>query len=333
MTCDSSVPGDWVAFPFPGSWTYFNTATNIPDFTQPVQGSSFPNCSFVSALIALTWVNKDYIIDKMGPNAFANGYTFYDNGTAVTVKINNKLLVTSGSNRCGAVSKNYNEIWPCLIEKAYAKFCQYKMDKTTYDTSWLQNAANNPNLMSSLTREQWGGNPTTALSYLTGCAQVYNKVNLAAIPNCTTRPATRPLYDYIKICICTNDAAINVWRSVKPAAAWTFSSGAQFTGACGIFANHCYALLGIVENGGVQYIVLRDTFGVDPAAGCNIIPDAAPWTYMDAEYPICARYAVPMAPHASNEWKTRNFTAKDDAIFGLTVADFKKYFEWFGYVK
>jgi hypothetical protein len=332
MTCNSAVAGNWKQFPFaPNSWIYFNSATGLPDFTQPVQGSAFPDCTFVSALIALTWVNKDYIINKIGTGQFSSSYTFWDGGTQVPVKINNTLLVDPAGtfNRCGAVSKNYYELWPSFIEKAYAKFCQYKNIGGIYDLTWLNTAANNPDRMSSMTREQWGGNPTTALAYLTGCTKVDVKVP-NAVPKCgVTAPASH--YDYIKKCLCTDAAGVNVRRTKYPAVAWTYGSGAQFNNTCGIFANHCYALLGIVEYNASQYIVLRDTFSVDPA-GCHQISDTAPWTSMDSEYDICKKFKVPPVPHASNTWKTWDFTNKSDAVFGLSEADFTLYFEWYGYV-
>jgi hypothetical protein len=176
-------------------------STANPSSPNPVQGQYFPNCSFISALASITWVNRNFIFNNsksLKPDANGNyNFTFWDYGvgnnvtlpnptigTPVTVTVNPNVLL-DGSNQYsfsnangfyGAGSSNANEIWPALYEWAYAKFCYYETGTKLPSTNQVMTNANLANAayyptfsdVQNLTAVQWGGNGGIALMYLTG---------------------------------------------------------------------------------------------------------------------------------------------------------------------
>ena len=170
------------------------------DYTQPLQGQ-LCNCPFMAGLASLTWVNKTYI-QKMvtGPDA-KNYYTitFWDypgtsnmvsllagassnpvdaNGNpvapvAVPVTVNaitrlqdENFKTGDGNGYYGAGCTVAGELWPVIFEKAYAKFCLYK--KNALAMSALQDGNIDPDAISSLSKDDWGGNAVAAMMYMTG---------------------------------------------------------------------------------------------------------------------------------------------------------------------
>jgi hypothetical protein len=191
-------------------------STANPSSPNPVQGQYFPNCSFISALASITWVNRNFILNNsnsLNPNASGNySFTFWDYGPGtlltlptsgagnpVTVTVSPNVLLDGGnqfsnaSGFYGAGSSNANEVWPALYERAYAKFCYYENGITQPSTGQVLTAANLTNTacdptfsdVQSLTAVQWGGNGGIALAYLTGLPCV-SLITTQALPVITT---------------------------------------------------------------------------------------------------------------------------------------------------
>jgi hypothetical protein len=186
---------------YSSNFTGIISATN-PSLPNPVQGQTFANCPFVSALASIAWVNRKFIRNNIsGPDG--NGdytFTFWDYGVNNTITLPNTTPgtptpVTVGpsalldsSNQCcnasgfyGQGSAYINEIWPALYERAYAKFCMYENGLALQATPTapmsetnLTNTACDPALgdVVALSHNSvgnyWGGNGAYALMYLTG---------------------------------------------------------------------------------------------------------------------------------------------------------------------
>ncbi len=191
-------------------------STANPSSPNPVQGQYFPNCSFISALASIAWVNRNFILNNnnsLNPDANGNyNFTFWDycpgtlltlptsgGGTPVTVTVSPNVLLDGGnqfsnaSGFYGAGSSNTNEVWPALYERAYAKFCYYENGITQPSTGQILTKANLTNTacdptfsdVQGLTAVQWGGNGGIALAYLTGLPCV-SLITAQALPIVTT---------------------------------------------------------------------------------------------------------------------------------------------------
>lgn len=111
-------------------------------YTEPIQGCA-ADCFLLAAVSATAWAANPKL------NIFPN-YQFYDptNGKWNSVQIGSELAVDAGNNLVYArTSSGY--IWPCLYEKAFAKW---------------KSGQNQPDIKTVLN----GGNPLTALQNICG---------------------------------------------------------------------------------------------------------------------------------------------------------------------
>ncbi len=123
-------------------------------------------------------------------------------------------------------------------------------------------------------------------------------------------------------------------------AAWTYPEDNPAThtlfGQKDISPDHCYSILGIYAcQNGKNYVILRDTNGLhDPAINVNIctVPDAYKfWRYSDVLFKVGPLTAFTLNP--AHILKQFDLSVNSDAVFGLEIGDFKKYFSHFGWVK
>ncbi|MDD1683731.1 MAG: hypothetical protein LUO98_07850 [Methanoregula sp.] len=331
-------------------------ATGYASHLDPVQGGCYPNCQFTAALSSLVWTNKTFI-----PNQAAPPYQFnFKEGAAaaVPVRVDGQLLYDSATGSpCGAIPpyiNNKNIIWAALNEKAYAKFCQYLLDPVTYTQAWLNNAANQPNLIASLSATQWGGNPVTVLRRLTGCTDetrvlypknadghpIWGDCSLTYMNNLMGPSySTRDIYQFMYKNFCNIGGG--VYKSKVPMVAWTYpdntylACGSASYSPTGIQQNHSYSILGVCQFGTptkVNYIILRDPCGVDPLAAPANTPGT--YTYQNKQFQICFGVnPTIIAPAIAGVGPTTSLTlSNNDGIFALPCDQFRYYFEALGWV-
>ena len=108
-TTDNRVEDDWMDI---GKSVYNPTGTKY--YTEPIQGC-VKNCFFMAALVSVAWAANTKL--KIHPvYQFHNG-----NSWDPSFEINKDLAVDTTDNLVyGRTSSQY--IWPCLYEKAYAKW-------------------------------------------------------------------------------------------------------------------------------------------------------------------------------------------------------------------
>jgi hypothetical protein len=131
-TIDNRVVAKWINTGMPVSGSSMS-------YLEPIQGC-VNDCYFVAALASVAWAAGNKL--SIFPN-----YQFYGSGWQ-SLSINSSLAVDAGNNLVYArTSSGY--IWPCLYEKAFAKW------KSGQDQPDIKNVLN-------------GGNPLTALQNLCG---------------------------------------------------------------------------------------------------------------------------------------------------------------------
>lgn len=303
--------------------------TKFAHFTNPIQSFSMKNCHLVAALSSIAWVYKAFFPDKGNVNVY--NFNFYDNGTKIPVSISANLF-SDGAVPCGATSNNWDtvdhESWPALWEKAYAKFCMYKILRKPdgspyYSLADLQNSAKDPVYSLLPKGSDWGGNPVTVMKWIMNKSALYYAPRDASFTYGASTYTN--FYDLIKKGICNTPnipAGCNGAKTLAYMGAWTYLNNAeanehsQYTtviyDTTALVADHCYSLLGMFEENAKRYIVLRNPYGkYDPT---HLPVGTGPWKYKEGASTL-----------------TFSFTP-NDGIFALEESTFKDYFEMFGVV-
>jgi hypothetical protein len=301
--------------------------TKFAHFTNPVQSYSLKNCPLIAALSSIAWVNKAIFTPDRGTATEVN-FTFYDfasNGSVTPRKVYvNSNLFSENNNPCGATSNNWDtvdhESWPALWEKAFAKFCMYKI-LCTYTLADLRNSAKDPVYSQLPNGSDWGGNPVTVTKWIMNKSALYYAPRDASFTYGASTYTN--FYDIIKkgICSTTNiPAGCNGAKTLASMGAWTYLNNAaanehsQYTtvtyDTTALVADHCYSLLGMFEENAKRYIVLRNPFGKYDPTG---LP-SGPWKYKQGASTL-----------------TFSFTP-NDGVFALEESTFSDYFEMFGVV-
>jgi hypothetical protein len=208
------------------TWAKLLTEWDIDDtyrVTDPHQGLA-PNCALIAALSSLAWVGKSLIEQQTNEPTTIPFYS--TQGERTDVSVDWKLCYNENSVLVYAHSINA-EIWPAIYEKAYGK--------------WL-----NPdfNSCSSYENTDWGGNPCTALTNLTGKAS-------------TTKYTAGKLPATIRTDIRYKCYAAG--KTIYPMVAWTYPNLESDYGD--ILAAHSYSLLGLYPTKTGTEIVLRNPMG------------------------------------------------------------------------
>lgn len=197
-----------------------------------VQGSS-PDCYFIAALSSVLW-SRPTSTDLDG-SIFAI-YFYRDNIKSRKILVSDKIPVTNKMETIiYAKSLNEGEIWPGVMEKAYASWRSgHELDRPQY--SYLAY-----------------GNPVTT------CTEFFRvKSSHTAYNN--EYDSSRLLWEDVEK-NCLGD------RTLNPMVAWTFEkapAGLNYKTA-NIVPNHAYSILGCEIFNQEEYIILRNPYGVKHA--------------------------------------------------------------------
>jgi hypothetical protein len=353
------------------AWDFFKYTTLAEiskRYKSPVQGI-WCNCTFTAALSSISWVHPKFNRDMSTLNPPFQ-YFFWDesNSTKIEVQIEPWVFVRNVGDTppsfCGGKSSNsVTELWSSLYEKAYAKFCLYKKDPVKMSQNnlkdpafWpLYNAAGqydnwyNP---CSLTCTEWGGNPVTVMVRLTGCSAITKR--MYPIDGDGFPDRTQPVYDIFNSVNGFCQAAGGLNKTKCAMAAYTYiaeegpisgtnQSKRYIPADChytdnGIRANHSYSILGVFVDD-TNYIVLRDTSGIDPSdTGLlnKIYTGLKQWQYGNKFFPLSdtpvtkpiglvEEFGTPMSPRVT--------LSSGDGIFALKASEFGNYFEGIGWLQ
>jgi len=217
---------------------YFEDVAEVND---PIQGA-LGDCYFIAALSSVAWARPYVIVNMIRPSGWGDEShpihrtDFYLNGTgsAQTVEVSEKVPVAKTSRSwVYARSLDSTEIWPAVMEKAYAK---WRTNNTT-------DFPNYPAIS--------GGDPVMACAQLIRGARTY-KGNSATSSNA--------IWDFVR----GNSLSR---RTINPMVAWTYSSQPTGTnyGSARVVANHAYSVLGWDYYRNTKYVVLRNPWGTHHA--------------------------------------------------------------------
>jgi hypothetical protein len=217
---------------------YFEDVAEVND---PIQGA-LGDCYFIAALSSVAWARPYVIVNMLRPSAWGDDdhpihlTKFYENGTGSSqqVEVSERVPVAKTTNSwVYARSLDSTEIWPAVMEKAYAK---WRTRNTT-------DCPNYPAIS--------GGDPVMACAQLIRGTRTY-KGNSATSSNA--------LWEFVR----ANSLSR---RTVNPMVAWTYSSqpsGTNYASAR-VVANHAYSVLGWDYYQNTKYIVLRNPWGIHHA--------------------------------------------------------------------
>ena len=212
---------------------------DVAEVTDPIQGS-LGNCYLIAALAAVAWSRPYSILNATRPMSFndvSNLYhkiVFFDNNNQpVNIEVTELVPVAKNTyNWNFAKSLDDGEIWPAVMEKAYAKW------RTNCNTDY-------PDY-----RPTAGGDPIGASRQLIGGTTEYKVAQQISVAQAAS----------FLIANCVGN------RTVNPMTATTYGSnppGRTYSGT-GIVGSHAYTILGHEVFNGENYIVLRNPWGGHP---------------------------------------------------------------------
>lgn len=309
---------------------------NKADYTAPVQ-SIMKNCLLIAGLSSLAWVRPNFFIDLLEPTTYS--YKFYYDPVPVTAWINSNLFIDDISGLwCCATSKmstaNEHEAWPAWVEKAFAKFCLYKI-KGSMSFQEFGNAAIEPNYSLLPKGSDWGGNPVTVMKYLTGSKPKFFSPLDASFSFGGVNSLT--YYDFIRNGISDGTSIVapkNGAMTKYPAGAWTYLNEAAAKSKTNVditysnatlVGDHSYSLLGVYESPPSKYIVLRNPYGASDPDPQKVPLGTGTWSYKRKVY---EPWGVPK-PGFIDEAR---ILGNPDGIFALEQSVFRNYFEQFGFI-
>lgn len=164
-----------------------------------------------------------------------------NNARTETVEVNYEIPITNSDGEpVYARASDRTDIWPCLYEKAFAKWIgEGRQDNNN------NNNGDRPDI--TVTHS---GDPIKAMAQINGREPQYY------------RNENHSPEDMLSVVRhnCVNN------RTINPMAAFTHATGRQYRGS-NLVANHAYSVLGYAIVGDRQYIVLRNPWGVTEPQG------------------------------------------------------------------
>ena len=206
---------------------------DLNEFNDPIQGG-LGDCYFIAALSSVVWARPYVIVNMIRPGSETNPIhkvEFYLNGTTLqSVEVNENVPVTKTThNWIYARSLDATEVWPAVMEKAYAK---WRTGNTTEFPAYPPIA---------------GGDPVMACAQLIKGARTYY---------------SNPGKSAAEIISLVRSNSLTK-RTFNPMVAWTYDTppaGVNYT-AAKIAGNHAYSVLGWDYYNNTYYVVLRNPWG------------------------------------------------------------------------
>ena len=207
---------------------------------DPRQGP-LSDCYLIAALSSVFW-SRPNTIDF---DDFVNDIKFYDNNVLEQIWVSDRLPVYADTNTIIYAKSRHQdesepdvqEIWPGVMEKAYAKWKSgHELDKPPYDPIAL-------------------GNPVLA------CAEIIQAKNNKHYYEYCSENTSKQLWKHVSK-NCFRDI-----RTMDPMVAWTHESsqGSKTYGEVDLVPNHAYSILGCDTVGDEEYIVLRNPYATKHA--------------------------------------------------------------------
>ena len=233
---------DWLKWRDKGD--FFQTPTgedyyeDPAECDDPIQGGS-PDCYFIAALSSVARSRPGVIIERSLPLPDGNRkhkISFYNGNSEHVISVEEPIPVTPTREAIiYARSFDRGEVWPGVMEKAYAKWkSNNKTDKPPYDKIAY-------------------GNPITACAELIRGARKYKKYNKN--------------FTYSQIWWMVHDNCDRYYMIENPMVTWTYpqSPPGKDYGEANIVPNHAYSILGCESRNGALYIILRNPYGTKEA--------------------------------------------------------------------
>jgi len=214
------------------------------ELDDPIQGA-LGNCYLIAALSSVAWARPHIIVNAsrtvpnklLGKAVPLHSIGFYKNGSgsAQPVQVTQLTPVAKDSHAwVYARSNDPTEIWPAVMEKAYAK---WKTGNTTDFPNY--SAIGN------------GGDPALA------CAELVRGVRTYKTHSSTSAD---DLWSFVR------SHSLSC-RTINPMTAWTYASepSKKNYGSANVVANHAYSVLGWDFYNNEKYVVLRNPWGTHHA--------------------------------------------------------------------
>ncbi len=210
---------------------------DLAELTDPVQGG-LGDCYYIAALCSVAWSRPYAIINATSPfgdeESPMHQVSFYNSkGVLENVEVDEFCPCDKNTQRLiYASSYDDGEIWPAVMEKAYAKWVT---GNTTQKPNYTKIEGGDP---VEACRQLIGGKATYMFNSQMTATQISNQVRYNSLDR----------------------------KTINPMVAWTFSSqpaGCDYASAH-IVANHAYSILGWDNDGSQYYVVLRNPWGIYP---------------------------------------------------------------------
>lgn len=207
---------------------------DVDEFSDPVQGA-LADCYLIAAMASVAWSRPYAIVNMVRPSRQGDEHSpiheirFHRDGraTAQDIEVSEKTPVDEASgNWVYARSSDQGEIWPAVMEKAYAKW------KSGNDTDCPPYPTIN------------FGDPVLACAELVGGKE--HRLD-------TRHHDGDRLWDFVRHHSLSR-------RTINPMVAWTYShapDGLDYA-AAHVVPNHAYSVLGWAYHDGHKYIVARN---------------------------------------------------------------------------
>jgi hypothetical protein len=251
-------------------WTHTRTpeaALGQPSFDDPMQ-CGWDNCWLIAAMVALAWTNPAFWAHRLNAAPLLNSgrhkWTILRHGDPSTTVQVVPEFPWDGGKPVHCQSRSGLEYWPALVEKAVVMYLNLAAqppidaagdalpDKAQYGRSLNRRKPRGNGQPSAL------GQPETALEWLTGRQGIKStpddgdELRGALVSDSGQR---KPLV------VSTHDTHLGTLKGKKLKDA-------------GLARNHAYAVLDVVKEANVEWLVLRDPTGMPTP---NATPPPAAW--------------------------------------------------------